>query len=138
MMLFVLTAAAACGKAGPSQEMAAISPVSLQSLTIDSGDAHGSVRTRPFTVQDNLTVDVVLNAVPPENSGQLQARFINLATGQVASSASETVTTKQARLTLAPTNAREWEPGRYLLEVSVGDTLLTTRDIDINEPAPAH
>lgn len=136
VLLFLLSAVAACGKADPSHEPAAAGAVSLQSLTIDSGDAHGPVRTKPFTVQDVLNVEVMLSAVPAADAGQIQARFINLATGQVASTASEAATTKQAKLTLSPKNAREWEPGRYVLEVSIGNTLLTTRDIDINEPTP--
>ncbi|EVT69483.1 hypothetical protein X548_17715 [Stenotrophomonas maltophilia 5BA-I-2] len=137
VIFFLLSAVAACGKADPSHEPAAAGAIALQSLTIDSGDAHGPGRTKPFTVQDVLTVEVMLSAAPAADAGQIRARFINLATGQVASTASEAATTKQARLTLTPKNAREWEPGRYVLEVSVGNTLLTTRDVDISEPAPA-
>lgn len=136
-MFMVLVAAVACGKSDKSHVQQVAGTISLQSLTIDTGVERGAVRTLPFTVQDALVIEITLNAAPPADAGPIQARFINLSTGQVASTRSVAVENRQATLTLNPKDRREWEPGRYLLEVSLGSSLLGTRDIDISVPVPA-
>jgi hypothetical protein len=140
-MLLLLLAAVACDRADTPHVQPVAASISLQSLTVGSNvgsnKASDGVLAQPITVLDALTIEVTLNSAPPADTGPIDARFINLATGQVASTGSGAVTDRRATLTLNPKDRREWEPGRYLLEVSLGGSLLGTRDIDVSAPVPA-
>jgi hypothetical protein len=136
-MFLVLVAAVACDHVDKPHLQPGVASISLQSLTVGSNKARDGVLTQPITVLDALTIEVALNSASPADADPIKARFINLATGQVASTGSGAVADKRATLTLTPKGRREWEPGRYLLEVSLGSSLLGTRDIDISASAPA-
>ncbi|WP_152246882.1 hypothetical protein [Xanthomonas sp. LMG 12462] len=137
ILFLILVAAVACDRAGKPHAQPVAASISLQSLTVGSNKAPDGVLAQPITVLDALTIEVTLNSAPPTDAGPIEARFINLATGQVVSTGSGAVTDRRATLTLNPKDRREWEPGRYLLEVSLGGSLLGTRDIDVSAPGPA-
>lgn len=137
VMFLILVAAVACGRVDKQHAEPVAAPISLQSLTVGSDKAQDGVPTQPIAVLDALTIEVTLNSALPTDAGPIEARFINLATGQVAATGSGAVTDRRATLTLNPKDRREWEPGRYLLEVSLGGSLLGTRDIDVSVPGPA-